>query len=333
MPQHLASPDNRRLWEALAGDGRFFLTFTGLILILSGLFVIIQSITGHFLPHDVSYLGLTAQQLSRYHEGKITHFMFHDRVAFGGSIIAVGCIYMWLVEFPLKQGQAWAWWLLLLSGITGFGSFLTYLGHGYLDSWHGMATLMLLPFYSIGLVRTYARLTGDKSIWDILKVTNHWNFTTRTGIGITLLLFTGFGLFAGGLTIMFVGMTAVFVPQDLVFMHATVHQLRQVEDHLIPLIAHDRSCFGGGLATIGLIIFFTIRRAEPTRNLWEILLVSLTIGFTFALGVHFVISYTDVTHLLPAYLGVVTYLSGLGLTFRTWHTQLSQPTPLQQPEV
>src|SRR5689334_980589 len=96
FPGQNKTMDKRTLWQAFSGDGRPLLIFTGIILALAGLFVIVQSVTGHFLPHDVVYLGLDAQQLSEFNNGTITNFMFHDRVSFGGSIIAVGLLYMWL---------------------------------------------------------------------------------------------------------------------------------------------------------------------------------------------------------------------------------------------
>ena len=141
------SIDNRGIFEALLGDGRFLIIFTGLILFLSGILVIFQSIVGHFLPHDTQFLGMDAEQLGHFVQGKIVNFMFHDRVAFGGSIMAVGVLYMWLAEFPLRYKEAWSWWLLFFSGLIGFGSFLTYIGYGYFDSWHGVATFLLLPFF------------------------------------------------------------------------------------------------------------------------------------------------------------------------------------------
>lgn len=97
--------DNRGILQALAGDGRPLLLFTGLALILSGGFVIFQSATGQFLPQDVQYLGMTARDLCRLDQCRIVHFMFHDRVSFGGALIAVGSLYMWLAEFPLKQRE------------------------------------------------------------------------------------------------------------------------------------------------------------------------------------------------------------------------------------
>ena len=73
--------DRRTLADALLSDGTFLLIFTGIILVLSGLFVIVQSVTGHFLPHDVLYLELDASELSAFNDGTITKFMFHDRIS------------------------------------------------------------------------------------------------------------------------------------------------------------------------------------------------------------------------------------------------------------
>lgn len=307
--------DRRTLFDALLSDGRFLLIFTSLILILSGLFVIVQSFSGHFLPHDVAYLGLDAQQLSVFNKGTITGFMFHDRISFGGSIIAVGLLYMWLAEFPLKNKEAWAWYLFLFSGIMGFGSFLTYLGYGYFDSWHGMATLLLMPFYIAGLVRSYSVIRHNNSFKYIFRASEKINLTSSYGVGKVLLLFASVGFFLAGITIMTVGMTTVFVPQDLAYMDITVCGLEKINSNLKPLIAHDRAAFGGGLATIGLLFFFIIRTAKPVINLWQILFISMLVGFASAIGVHYMIGYKDMTHLLPAFAGAVISLVGLSLTY------------------
>ena len=309
----MSQPDNRNLISVIIGDGRTLLVFTGLILVLSGLLVIAQSLSGYFLPHDTGFIGLTAAQLWAFNDGKINLFMFHDRVAFGGSIIAVGALYIWLAEFPLRNKEPWAWYLFLLSGIVGFGSFLTYLGYGYLDTWHGIATLLLLPFFIFGMSRSYGTLE-NRGFRDLFRSSEKIDPRTRYGLGKGLLLFTSLGLIAGGLTIMVVGMTTVFVPQDLDFMQITVCGLNKVNENLVPLIAHDRASFGGGVATIGLLFFFSIRRSEPTINLRQIVFIGMTAGFGCAIGVHFVVGYTNFLHLLPAYLGVLTCYLGLLLT-------------------
>ena len=85
----VGTSDNRDvgLVEGIISDGRALLSVTGLLLLLSGVFAIFQSLTGHFLPHDVAYLGMTSEDLCQVNECRIVHFMFHDRVSFGGSLI------------------------------------------------------------------------------------------------------------------------------------------------------------------------------------------------------------------------------------------------------
>src|SRR5260221_43263 len=78
-------------------------------LLASGAFAIFQSITGHFLPHDVHALGMDADGLARAANPNLVRFMFHDRVAFGGTLLAIGMAYWWLAEFPLRAGAEWAW--------------------------------------------------------------------------------------------------------------------------------------------------------------------------------------------------------------------------------
>src|SRR5688572_4579697 len=132
----------RGLVRELIDDGRPLLMLTAVMLLLSGVFAIFLSIRREFLPHDVAYLGMTAEALCGIADCRIVRFMFHDRVAFGGTLISIATLYLWLAAFPLREGHAWAWWAFVASGVLGFGSFLAYLGYGYFDSWHGAASLV-----------------------------------------------------------------------------------------------------------------------------------------------------------------------------------------------
>src|SRR5262245_9588755 len=161
--------EQRGLLASLIGDGRPLLALVAVALMLSGGFALFLSATGHFLPHDVRFLGMDKEQLCSINQCRIVHFMFHDRVSFGGALIAIGWLYLWLVQFPLRQAEACAWWRFVLSGITAFGSFLSYLGYGYLDSWHGVATLFLLPTQLLGLIVSSRHLKVRSGVRSLLK--------------------------------------------------------------------------------------------------------------------------------------------------------------------
>lgn len=308
--------DDRSLVDAIIGDGRPLLLFTGLALVLTGLFAIFQAGTGHFLPHDVYFLGMDAEELCAYYECRILHFMIHDRIAFAGALIAIGVLYLWLAEFPLRQRLGWAWWAFILSGLAGFASFLTYLGYSYLDTWHGVATLGLLPCWIIGLVRSYQVVQPPslRQLWQQTGPRLEWR--TRLGQGTILLLLTVAGLLGAGLFIMFGGMTRVFVPQDLHYMELEVDDLRAISAQLVPLIAHDRSGFGGALFATGIAMGFCLWFAPPSKNLWQALLVAGAFGFGCAVGVHFTVGYNNLVHLLPAYLGSVVFALGMALSYQ-----------------
>jgi hypothetical protein len=313
--------DDRGLFQALIGDGRPLLLFTGLSLVLSGAFALFLSATGHFLPHDVQFLGMTADQLCSIQDCRIVHFMFHDRVAFGGALVAVGSLYMWMAEFPLRRREVWSWWLFVISGLMGFGSFLAYLGYGYLDTWHGLATLLLLPCFIVGLARSYSFLPKPAPIGSLLKPSISIPWGSLFGLGRLCLLGTAVGMILGGVTIMIVGMTRVFVPQDLTFMGMAAADLHAINPRLIPLIAHDRAGFGGGICLCGITVLFCVWCGTPSRSLWEVLCLAGAVGFSSAIGIHPIVGYNDFSHLAPAILGAMIFTIGLLLTYRPMHSQ------------
>ncbi len=114
-----------------------------------------------------------------------------------------------------------------------------------------------------------------------------------------------------GLVIMGVGMTSVFVPSDLAFIGLRATDLTAINSHLVPLIAHDRAGFGGGLFSCGLMVLLIVWRAVIDRALWEALLFAGSVGFCCALGVHFMVGYVDFLHLLPAVAGLMVFLIGI----------------------
>jgi hypothetical protein len=285
--------------------GRWPLRLSAMTLIGSGLFALALAGTGRFLPHDERFLGMTAGDLCARHGCRVVHFMIHDRASFGGAMVAIGLMYLWLTDGPLRLGQRWAWWTLASSGAVGFATFFSYLGYGYLDRWHGLATLGLFPCFAIGLARSYRGLRREA-------------IPTRpmSGAARVCLMMTSIGLVGGGLTILAIGMTSVFVPQDVAYLGTDVTELSDLNPQLVPLIAHDRAGFGGAVCCFGLIIFGCVRHATLTRGLWWTLAAAGAVGFGAAIGVHPAIGYTDPVHLAPAVVGAAMYFLGLGLPFR-----------------
>jgi hypothetical protein len=290
------------------------LTAAALGLLAAGLFAWFLALTGQLLPHDLAWVQLSASELRVIDGGRIVDFMEHDRAAFGGSLVAIAVLDLWLIRVPLGRGEAWAWWTLAVAGIVGFGSFLSYLGTGYLDTWHGLATLALLPLYVGGLAAARRGLHGGRGIRALRDPGARPLRWSRPWLGRAVLLLTGFGVAVAGIVITTVGSLVVFVPQDLAYLGLTRQALDAIDPHLVPLIAHDRAGFGGGLATTGLTVMASVWCGRPSRSWWESLAIAGAAGFGAAIGVHALIGYDDLSHVGPAILGALLFAVGLALS-------------------
>ena len=302
------------LWTLLAGDGCPLIAALALALMGAGLFACFQAATGHLLPHDEAWLGMTAADLRQLSAGRVLLFMIHDRVAFGGALISVGVMYLYLSLGPLRRGERWAWHTLLVSGLVGF---LTWLGHGYLDTWHGVATVGLGPLFSLGLARSLRHVRDreppdtvvhERAVARLWR--GGWSLRRVGGVGRGLLLLTAACVITGGLIIMGVGVTTVFVPTDLAYMGLTASELDVINPRLVPLIAHDRAGFGGAVCSAGVAMFGALAAGRPEPALWQAVGLAMLVGFGSAIVVHFPIGYTSFAHLGPAYLGAGLFAVG-----------------------
>ncbi len=315
----LSDRESQSVLRDWIGDGRGMLSAAALGLLAAGVFAWFLAVTNQLLPHDLAWLSISEDELRRVADGRLVHFMAHDRAAFGGTLIAIAVLDLWLIRVPLAAGRAWAWWTLALAGGVGFLSFLTYLGTGYLDTWHGVATLVLLPMYAIGLRVTRDALQEPTGLRALATPGSTPARGSRAWLGRALLLLAGLGVTIAGLTIATIGTVVVFVPQDLDYIGLSRSQLDAIDPRLVPLIAHDRSGFGGGLATTGLTVLACVWCGRPSRSLWETLAIAGTAGFGAAIGIHGLVGYLDMTHVGPAVLGAAVFALGLALTPRNLH--------------
>jgi hypothetical protein len=145
------------------------------------------------------------------------------------------------------------------------------------------------------------------------------DLTSPASLGIACLTLSALGTIGAGVTIQTIGMTSVFVATDLTFMQITSQELDAINPRLIPLIAHDRAGFGGGLATAGLLTLASAWFGAPCRSLWQALFIGGLVGWTSAIFIHPMIGYTDFIHLAPAVMGAILFFIGLALTRRSMY--------------
>ncbi|WP_438445317.1 hypothetical protein [Gorillibacterium sp. sgz5001074] len=287
-----------------------WMVLMGLGMILGGVLAWVVAATSVLLTYDEAYLGLSAAELTSLLP-RVKAFMSHDRISLAGTMISIGILYGFLGQYGLRAELHWAKTTLLTSGVVGFSSFFLYLGYGYFDPLHALSALLLLPLFLLAMrgggtrpFRGRPELSNDRS-WLLAQ----W--------GQLMFILLGAGFATGGLVIAWVGITGVFVPQDLDYLCTTASELSQVNGRLLPLIAHDRAGFGGALVSDALAVLGTalwgIRRGE--RWIWWMLLLAGAPGFAAGFGVHWSIGYTDFVHLLPAYFVAMLYVAGLILLY------------------
>jgi hypothetical protein len=135
--------------------------------------------------------------------------------------------------------------------------------------------------------------------------------------GQLLLVFHGFALLGAGAVISVIGVTHVFVHQDLEFMKTTADALAAADPRLVPLVAHDRATLGGMLLAAGWVFLLPALWGfrSGSRWLWWSSLIAGVIAYAAAIGVHYAVGYLSVKHLLPAFGGLGLMLVGLMLSY------------------
>jgi hypothetical protein len=289
----------------------------GIGMMVGGLLAWIIAATSVVLPYDISFLGMEASRLTEANPF-VLQFMSHDRVTLAGTMISIGILYFQLSWYGLRKGHHWAKTALLTSCLVGFSSFLLYLGYGYFDPLHALAAVILLPMFILSMRphKEHPSYVRPNLLNDSLWRQAQW--------GQLMFVVLGFSLAIGGVVIAAVGITKVFVPQDLEYLCASPEMLKAINERLLPLIAHDRAGFGGALLADALAILAASLWGlnQGRRWLWWTFLIGGMPGFIAGFSVHWSIGYTDFVHLLPAYFAFAIYVSGLILLYPYLHAKV-----------
>jgi hypothetical protein len=295
------TPELTWFWTMLMGAG----------MLVGGVLAFVIAATKVVLPYDESFLGKPREALPSINP-HLLDFMAHDRIALAGVMIAIGLLYVVHSVFGIRNGLHWAKQTVLISAFTGFLTFFSFLGFGYLDPFHAFVTLALLQLLLLGVHARLGTYTPD------VRPDARGNRAWELGLwGQLLLVFHGFALLAAGLAISVIGVTHVFVHEDLEFMRTTADALTAADPRLVPLVAHDRATLGGMLLAAGwmflLPALWGFRRGS--RWLWWSSLAAGVIAYTAAIGVHYAVGYFSLKHLLPAFGGLALMLVGLMLSY------------------
>lgn len=300
------TPDRR-----LGGEAWFWAMLMGLSMLIGGALAMAVATTRVVLPYDEAMSGLTRDQLQSIND-RLLAFMTHDRVTLSGTMLAVGLLYISLSFWGIRRGEHWSFVAVVASAFSGFLTFFSFLGFGYFDPFHAFVTAVLFQFLLLTIhssrpsvpVLSLADLRNDRAwFW------NQW--------GQLLFIIHGAVLVTAGSVISGVGMTSVFVREDLEFMRTTAEELCGPNPRLLSLIAHDRATFGGMLIACGIVTFLSglwgFRRGE--KWLWWTLCLAGGVAYTSAILVHWHVGYDSQKHLLPAYGGLLLLCVGLAFSF------------------
>lgn len=282
----------------------------GAAMMVGGVATLGLAATRVLLPYDEHYLGLTADVLKR-NSPRLFAFMAHDRGTLAGTMLGLGWLYLMLAWHGVRSGVHGAKTAVVASALTGFASFFSFFGFGYFDTLHAFVavvlfqiTVQILTGAEGGAPARRTILEAEDPVW------------RRALWGQLLWVIHAVGLLIAGCVILGIGMTSVFVSEDLAFLCMSEAQAQQMDARMIGVVAHDRATLGGMLLASGvamlLPVLWCFRRGAAW--LWTAFAGLGVPAYTVAIGVHLWVGYTDWRHLVPAVVGLGLWVAGLGLS-------------------
>jgi dihydroorotate dehydrogenase len=224
----------------------FWLLLLGLAMTFGAVLATWIAMTHVLLPYDEVFVGLSFEQINSLNP-RLIDFLTHDRMTLAGLTLSAGIVYTGLALNGVRSGWHWAEGTVLVSAVLGTLTFFLFLGFGYFEPFHGWVTAILTQFMLAG---ARSSLDPVRSVpRPAMREDPDWRMSLW---GQLCWILFGVGLLVAGAVICWVGVTHVFVPEDLAFMGITPAQIEAASPRLLPMIAHDRATVGGLLLSGGL---------------------------------------------------------------------------------
>ncbi len=289
----------------------------GAALFLGGMAVLALAFDRVLLPYDEHYLGISADAL-RLGSPKLFAFMAHDRGTLAGTMLGLGWFYAMLGRQGVRRATHGAKSAVVASALAGFASFFAFFSFGYFDTLHAFVAVVLFQLTTQIMAGAAGPERAETRLIDVEDAA--WR---RAQWGQLVWLLHAAGLLVAGAVILGIGMSSVFVSEDLAFLCITPEQASRLGPRLTGVVAHDRATLGGMLLASGVAMSLTTLWCHHRGAAWVwrgILGLGLP-AYAAALGVHFWVGYVDWRHLVPAFAGLTLWLVGLGLSHAYLNTK------------
>jgi hypothetical protein len=262
------------------------------------------------LPYDEQFLGMTADVLRR-NAPRLHAFMAHDRGTLAGVMIGLGWLYAVLAWRGIRHGVDGAKTAVVASALAGFASFFSFLGFGYFDTLHAFVAAVLFQI----TVQIMVGADGGRAVVVAVRDEEDAGWR-RAQWGQLCWVLHAVGLVLAGCVILGIGMTRVFVSEDLEFLCLDAAGVQALGERVVSVVAHDRATLGGMLwaSGVGMLLPVLWCHQRGAAWLWWAVAGLGAPAYGATLGMHAWVGYTDWRHIVPALAGLALWAAGLGLT-------------------
>jgi dihydroorotate dehydrogenase len=211
----------------------------------------------------------------------------------------------------IRHGVDGAKTAVVASALAGFLSFFSFLGFGYFDTLHAFVAAVLFQL----TVQIMVGADGGRADVAVPRDDEDAGWR-RAQWGQLLWVVHAAGLVLAGCVILGIGMTRVFVSEDLAFLCIGEAGVGALGERVISVVAHDRATLGGMLwaAGTGMLLPVLWCQRRGAAWLWWAVAGLGAPAYAAALGMHAWVGYTDWRHIVPALAGLALWSGGLALT-------------------